>query len=254
MPAVKLFQYEGDEALIAMSFFGLGWPITLIISFLIPGLGNAGKNHLQALSTTVARGYVYGPPNGLLFGIFAVLSIVDYWYYKYTIMKRTEDMRQFKYLYITSCVSIILLFIIPPVKVQNGSYSYVLHHIVSQVYLLSVIAWHSYLAKFVRHPVGRHLSFVLISMCTLFLVISWIVGAASSEAAAAPFEWFSFGCLMSLFAVYVFVYESEKYACLNAPWYSGGQNKVMKYKPPAGGLPPPEDEEQYDQIDNRDEN
>jgi hypothetical protein len=219
---VKLIQAQDHEVLVAMSFWALGHPITMVMGFVLSGLKAASDNEkVLSVSTTMVDGMEYGPANIMMFGVTFVLNMMGYAYFRYAIrLQEKEIPSTFTWLFFLAYLGLALVLIFPPIKIHLSPFQYGIQLIGSQIFVIFSIAWMGYFSQWMKSVGGRACFLLALAFSGILLVISWVLAAIADEESAAPVEWSSIGIIVGCHALVVFMCERDKVMKLNSAGFS----------------------------------
>jgi len=219
---VKLVQVKDHEVLVAMSFWGLGYPMTCMIGFVLSGLkATSVDEKVVSVSTTLVDGLSYGPANLLLFGVTLVIGMFCYSYIRFALRLQLKEIpTAFTVLYFAGYTGYGFLVLFPPVKTSLGPYDYGIQYLGFQLFMIGNIAWMGYFSQWFKDKSGRACFLVGLTLGTVLLVISWVLAGSTEEKISAPVEWSSLGVIMGCFCLVIFICERDKVMKLNSSGFS----------------------------------
>jgi len=222
---VKCLQVKDHEILIAMSFWALGYPITIVMGFFLSGLQATGEDkQMSSVSTTMVHGLTYGPANLLMLGVTLVLNSCGYAYFRYAIrLQKKEVPWTFTWLFYLAYFGMVMLVLSPQVKVHLSNFQYGLQYIGFFIWMTFSIAWMAYFSHMMKSSGGRACFLLGLAFAGVLLVVSLVLTIISDEQMGAPVEWSSVGIIVGCHSMVVFMCERDKVMKLNS---SGFSNQV----------------------------
>jgi phosphatidylglycerophosphatase A len=219
---VKCLQVKDHEILVAMSFWAMGYPMTLIMGFFLSGLAATGHDqNISSAATTMVHGLSYGPANLLMLGVTTVLNSAGYAYYRYAIrLQKKEVPWTFTILLYGAYLGMVMLVVSPHVKVHISHYQYGLQFIGYFIWFSFSIAWMAYFSHMMKSTGGRAIFLLALTFAGVLFLVSIILTIISDEQKGSPMEWSGAGILIGCHMMVVFMCERDKVMKLNSSGFS----------------------------------